>query len=89
MNTSTVRAAIMSAGSLKMSEFKCREMPQSIIRDELTRWIRGAKNILAVGEVTDPLKRKQLLLAWGGLQLQDVFYSIPGAEGHEHDTDVF
>lgn len=89
LDTSVVNAAIMSAGTLKMPEFKCREMKQTSVRDEWTRWIRGAQNILAASEIDDPLKRKQLLLAWGGLQLQDVFYSIPGADGYEEDPDVY
>uniref|UniRef100_A0A336M636 CSON004694 protein n=1 Tax=Culicoides sonorensis TaxID=179676 RepID=A0A336M636_CULSO len=89
MNASTMSAAIMSAGNLKMSEFKCRDMQQSSLRDEWTRWIRGTENVLAAGDVTDPVKKKQLLLAWGGLQLQDVFYSIPSASGDANDPDVF
>lgn len=89
LNTSASNAAMMSAGTLRMSEFKCREMKQTSVRDEWTRWIRGAENILAVSEIDDPLKKKQLLLAWGGLQLQDVFYSIPGADGSDEDPDVY
>lgn len=89
LNSSSMNAAAMSAATLRMPEFHCQTMSQSTIRDEWTRWIRGAKNVLAAAEVNDPLKKKQLLLAWGGLQLQDVFYSIPGADGIEGDPDEY
>lgn len=82
-------AAIMSASHLKMPYFMCKEMTQTKVRDEWIRWHRGMLNIFAAGEITNPEKRKQLMLAWGGFELADVFYAIPGADGGDDDPDVF
>lgn len=87
IDVSTFSASVMSAGTLRMPEFRCGEMSNA--RIEWTRWLRGIDNVFAAGEITDPLKKKQFLLAWGGLQLQDVFYGIPGADGSANDPDVY
>lgn len=60
--------------------FMCKTLPVSELRDSWNRWLRGLENVLAVGKITKSLEKRNHLLAFGGLDLQDVFYSIPGAD---------
>ena len=43
------------------------------------QWKRALEIYLDATEVTDPVKKRTLLLHCGGLQLQDVVYNLPGA----------
>lgn len=53
------------------------------MRNSWERWHRGLENLLAASKVTKPVDKKSHLLAWGGFELQDVFYGIPGADVDE------
>lgn len=63
-----------------ISPFKFSHLPDTQTRMEWMRWKRNFEVILAASEEKNPTKIKNILLAKGGLELQDLFYSIEGAD---------
>lgn len=80
----------LTEGSLK--PFLCSTMDQALIRFEWEKWIRAFKIYIAAKEITDTERKRNLMLHFGGTELQEVFYNIPGADV-EYDkntkNDVF
>lgn len=66
-----------------ISPFKFNHLPDSHIRKEWLRWKRNFEVIAAASGEKNSTKLKNILLAKGGLELQDLFYSIDGADVEE------
>lgn len=67
-------------------------MDRSELRKRWEIWIRGLDNLLKAAKIANPTDKKVQLLALGGLELQEVFYEIPGAEvdsDDEAETDPY
>lgn len=45
-----------------------------------TRWLRGLNLFLESKNITESKRKKAMLLHHGGFELQDIFYTIPGAD---------
>lgn len=60
--------------------FKFNHLPETLTRKEWMRWKRNFEVIVAASEEKNATKLKNILLAKGGLELQDLFYSIDGAD---------
>lgn len=69
-----------------ISPFKFNSLPDSQIRKEWLRWKRNFEVIIAASGEKSATKLKNILLAKGGLELQDLFYSIDGADVQEDAT---
>lgn len=75
-----------------INPFKFNHLPDTQIRKEWLRWKRNFEVIIAASEEKNATKLKNILLAKGGLELQDLFYSIDGAdveEDAEKEIDPF
>ncbi|XP_062555328.1 uncharacterized protein LOC134220324 [Armigeres subalbatus] len=64
----------------KLEVFSCSNLPQSEKRNKWLVWHRGFEICLRACQVTDPFEKKNLLLSEGGLELQEIFFNIPGAD---------
>ena len=68
----------------------CDGIDKALIRTEWEKWLRSLELYLAVEEITDSEKKRNKLLHLGGIQLQEVAYSLPGAIVDSKDqNDVF
>lgn len=73
-----------------ISPFKFQHLPDTQVRKEWLRWKRNFEVIVAASEEKNATKLKNILLAKGGLELQDLFYSIDGADvGEDAEIDPF
>lgn len=63
-----------------ISPFKFNHLPETQTRIEWMRWKRNFEVIVAASDEKNSTKIKNILLAKGGLELQDLFYSIEGAD---------
>ncbi|XP_058456797.1 uncharacterized protein LOC131434165 [Malaya genurostris] len=52
-------------------------------RNKWHTWKRGFEICLRAAKVTEPVEKKDLLLAQGGFELQEIFFNIPGADVNE------
>lgn len=66
-----------------IAPFKFNHLPETQTRKEWMRWKRNFEVIAAVSEEENTTKLRNILLAKGGLELQDLFYSIDGANVEE------
>lgn len=72
--------------------FACDAIDKALIRSEWEKWVRSLKLYLDSEDINNPLKRRNKLLHYGGLQLQEVAYNLPGAvEDYDPDrnNDIF
>ena len=70
--------------------FLCEGMDKSVLRIEWEKWLRSLNIYLSVENITDKVKKRNHLLHLGGIQLQDVAYSLPDAIIEKDETnDVF
>lgn len=53
------------------------------------RWLRAVELYFTGKNVTAPKQKKALLLHFGGFELQDVFYAIPGADTVAAEEDAY
>ncbi|XP_062542351.1 uncharacterized protein LOC134210318 [Armigeres subalbatus] len=71
-------------------QFKFKHLPSSEVRGVWNGWIRGFERVMKASSITDGSMRKIQMLAMGGLELQSVFDSIPGADNEsEQSPDPF
>lgn len=72
-----------------LENFDCGGEPSSVgVRWE--KWKRAFEVFLQALEVTDHRKKRAILLHTAGLQLQEIYYNIPGAHIEEtQNTDVY
>lgn len=81
---------IMSSSAfLTLEKFDCQGDPTSVgVRWE--RWKRALLIYLDASSIDKDVKKRASLLHFGGLELQEIFYNIPGANvTPEKDIDVF
>ncbi|XP_062715467.1 uncharacterized protein LOC134291564 [Aedes albopictus] len=60
--------------------FSLGEVPFNERRTKWRTWKRGFEIYLQAVDITLASKKKQLLLACGGFELQEIFFNIPGAD---------
>lgn len=72
--------AFFSPASYNLPHFKFSHLPQSEVRGAWTSWIRWFENVMTASNIFDGNSRKAQMLAMGGIELQNVFYGIPGAD---------
>ena len=66
--------------------FLCDTIDKSVVRNEWQKWLRSLKLYLDAEDITDAKKKKSKLMHLGGVQLQEVIYSLPGAIVEEGDV---
>lgn len=66
-----------------IAQFKFQHLPETEIRKEWFKWKRNFEVVAAASEEQNSTKLKNILLAKGGLELQDLFYSLDGADVKE------
>lgn len=66
-----------------IAQFKFQHLPETELRKEWLRWKRNFEVVAAASEEENATKLKNVLLAKGGLELQDLFYSLEGADVKE------
>lgn len=82
--------AFFSPASYNLPHFKFMHLPQSEVRGAWTSWIRWFENVMTASNIIDGYSRKAQMLAMGGIELQNVFYGIPGADSDmEGDSDPY
>lgn len=82
--------AFFSPASYNLPHFKFSHLPPSEIRSAWTSWIRWFENVMTASNIQDGYSRKAQMLAMGGIELQTVFYGIPGADiDVETDSDPY
>lgn len=72
--------AFFSPASYNLPHFKFSHLPQSEVRGAWTTWIRWFENVMTASNILDGNSRKAQMLAMGGIELQNVFYGIPGTD---------
>lgn len=75
-----------------LGPFLCSTLDPSLLRVEWERWKRAFTIYAGANDISDQTKLKNKLLHLGGLELQDVFFGIPGADvqqNEEKDVRVF
>ncbi|XP_055614510.1 uncharacterized protein LOC129760858, partial [Uranotaenia lowii] len=71
---------IFSPGPYNLPQFKFAHLPASGIKKAWTSWIRWFENVMDATNITESLSRKAQLLAMGGIELQAVYYALPGMD---------
>lgn len=66
--------------SHNLPAFMCSGMRSSELRMKWLQWKRGFTHVAISEKINDPKEKKSKLLALGGFDLQDIFYSLPGAD---------
>lgn len=61
-----------------IEQFQCEGDPFSL-GSRWEKWRRALQIYLEASEITDAVKKRAILLHSGGIALQDIFYSLPGA----------
>lgn len=69
--------------------FLCEAIDKSLIRSEWEKWLRAFTFYIQAEEISDAVKKKNKLLHYGGIQLQEVAYNIPGALTSGEKDDAF
>lgn len=72
--------SFFSPASYNLPQFKFLHLPSSEIRNAWIGWIRWFENVMVATNITEGRYRKAQLLAMGGIELQGVFYGLPGAD---------
>lgn len=54
-----------------------------------TRWLQGLNLLLESKNIMESRRKKAMLLYYGGFELQDIFYTIPGADTVADREDPF
>lgn len=63
--------------------FTCVDVPMTDRRNKWSTWKRGFEICIRASKIIDSTEKKDLLLAQGGFELQEIFFSIPGADVEE------
>lgn len=69
--------------------FLCEDIDKAIIGPEWEKWLRALKLYLTVENLEKPVEKRNKLLHLGGVQLQEVAYSLPGAVIDNDDANAF
>nr|CAH7757848.1 unnamed protein product [Callosobruchus chinensis] len=89
-NVSSFCAKTMSETTIK--PFSCDALEKALVRGDWEKWLRSFQLYLAAEDITDTVRKRNKLLHYGGVQLQEVAYNLPGAivdYDKEEDKDVF
>ncbi|XP_044762211.1 uncharacterized protein K02A2.6-like [Coccinella septempunctata] len=62
-----------------IEQFQCEGDPLSL-GSRWEKWKRALQIYLAASDIAEPAKKKAILLHSGGMALQEIFYSLPGAD---------
>lgn len=81
--------AFFSPASYNLPQFKFAHLPPSEVRNTWISWIRWFENVMIATNIIDGYSRKAQMLAMGGIELQTVFYAIPGADEVEMGSDPY
>lgn len=79
------RTSVFSPASYNLPQFKFSHLPPSEVRNAWIGWIRWFENVMTASNIEDGKSRKAQMLAMGGMELQNVFYGIPGADVADGD----
>lgn len=72
-----------------LEQFDCNSELSSL-GTRWEKWRRALEIYLIAASITQPIKKRAILLHFGGLSLQEVYYNLPGAHVDEaDDIDVF
>lgn len=80
-------ASFFSPASYNLPQFKFSHLPPSEVRNAWIGWIRWFENVMTASNIDDGKSRKAQMLAMGGMELQNVFYGIPGADVNDADGE--
>lgn len=72
--------SLFSPASYNLPQFRFSHLPSSEVRNAWIAWLRWFENIMIASSIVEGRSRKAQLLAMGGIELQGVFYGIPGAD---------
>lgn len=72
--------SFFSPASYNLPMFKFSHLPATEVRTAWTSWIRWFDNVMLATNILESHSRKAQMLAMGGMELQSVFYGIPGAD---------
>lgn len=78
---------VFSPASYNLPQFKFAHLPPSEIRNAWIGWIRWFENVMTATNINDGRTRKAQMLAMGGMELQNVFYGIPGADVDDNNDN--
>lgn len=67
-----------------LPQFSYADVPLAERRSKWHTWKRGFEICLRAAKVTQSTDKKDLLLAHGGFELQEIFFNIPGADVEEN-----
>lgn len=73
--------------STALRPFLCATIDPSLLRSEWSRWKRAFQIFADASDISDQTKLKNKLLHFGGLEFQDVFFGIPGANVDQNDEN--
>lgn len=76
----TTQAVAFSPASYNLPQFRYSHLPAAEVRGAWISWIRWFENVMRATNISDGHSRKAQMLAMGGIELQSVFYGIPGAD---------
>lgn len=79
-------AAQFNPAAYNLPQFRFKHLPMQEVRNAWSSWIRGFERVMTASGITEPRDKKIQLLAMGGLELQCVFDSIPGADVEGDDV---
>lgn len=85
-------AEVRSATESGIKAFLCDNIDKALIRGEWEKRLRSLELYLVAEEITDKKKKRDKLLHWGSIQLQEVAFNLPGAietDDSQQDKDVF
>ncbi|XP_062715560.1 uncharacterized protein LOC134291612 [Aedes albopictus] len=83
-------ATAFNPAAYNLPQFRYKHLPSSEVRNAWNGWIRGFERVMKASSITDGSMKKIQMLAMGGLELQNVFDGIPGAdEESEESADPF
>lgn len=81
--------SLFSPASYNLPHFKYKHLPPSEVRNSWNAWVRWFETIMAAANVTDGNGKKMQLLAMGGIELQNAFYSLPGFDDVGPHDDAY
>lgn len=79
-------AASFNPAAYNLPQFRFKHLPSSEVRSAWNGWIRGFERVMKASSITDESMKKIQLLAMGGLELQNVFDGIPGADVESEES---
>lgn len=71
----------------KLPPFSCADVSLSDAQNKWQVWHRGFEICLRACKITDPGEKRDMLLAQGGIELQEIFFNLPEPEVDEEDTE--